>query len=73
MEAIVGRESSAHLLHRDRSENISEEIVLELENLTCGSKVQGVSLKLRRGEILGLAGLMGSGRTELVNTVFGSA
>ena len=71
VEAIVGREASAHLLHRDRSENISEEIVLELENLTCGSKVQGVSLKLRRGEILGLAGLMGSGRTELVNAVFG--
>ncbi|KRO47722.1 MAG: sugar ABC transporter ATP-binding protein, partial [Microbacteriaceae bacterium BACL28 MAG-120531-bin53] len=71
VEAIVGREASAHLLHHDRSENISEEIVLELENLTCGSKVQGVSLKLRRGEILGLAGLMGSGRTELLNTVFG--
>jgi ribose transport system ATP-binding protein len=71
VEAIVGRQASAHLLHQDRSENISDEVVLELENLTCGSKVQGVSLKLRRGEILGLAGLMGSGRTELVNAVFG--
>jgi energy-coupling factor transporter ATP-binding protein EcfA2 len=33
--------------------------------------LDGVSFNLRRGEILGIAGLMGSGRTELVTTIFG--
>jgi D-xylose transport system ATP-binding protein len=54
------------------------ETILEVENLQAtdpneaGSKVlRGVSFNLRRGEILGIAGLMGSGRTELVMTLFG--
>lgn len=71
VEAIVGRKAAAHLVHKNRSAKISKEIVLEVKNLHSGPKVQDVSLQVRRGEILGLAGLMGSGRTELVNTLFG--
>ena len=71
VEAIVGRKAAAHLVHQDRSDKISSEVVLEVTNLSSGPKLQNVSLKVRRGEILGLAGLMGSGRTELVNTLFG--
>jgi ABC-type multidrug transport system ATPase subunit len=40
--------------------------------LRLGSAVRGVSLELRRGEVLGLAGLVGSGRTELLRAVFGA-
>jgi ribose transport system ATP-binding protein len=71
VEAIVGRKAAAHLVHKDRSEKISSEIVLEVTDLSAEPKLHNVSLQVRRGEILGLAGLMGSGRTELVNTLFG--
>lgn len=48
------------------------ETVLETRNLTCAvSGVSGVSLTLKRGEILGLAGLVGAGRTELARILFG--
>jgi ribose transport system ATP-binding protein len=71
VEAIVGRKAAAHLVHKSRSDKISSEVVLDVKNLSSGPKLQNVSLQVRRGEILGLAGLMGSGRTELVNTLFG--
>ncbi|PLP58525.1 D-xylose ABC transporter ATP-binding protein [Mesorhizobium loti] len=45
--------------------------VLEVKNLNHGRHVQDLSFSLRRGEILGVAGLVGSGRTELALTLFG--
>jgi len=45
--------------------------VLELRNVSYGTAVRDISFELRSGEILGLAGLVGSGRTELALTVFG--
>jgi ribose transport system ATP-binding protein len=71
VEAIIGRTGAAHLVHEDRRDRISNEILLEVTNLQDGQKIRGISFQLRRGEILGLAGLMGSGRTELVNALFG--
>ena len=71
VEAIVGRKAAAHLVHQNRSAKIGKEVVLDVKDLSSGPKLQNVSLQVRRGEILGLAGLMGSGRTELVNTLFG--
>jgi ribose transport system ATP-binding protein len=47
------------------------EVVLEIKDLEGGRKSSGINLKLHRGEILGLAGLIGSGRTELLRAVFG--
>ena len=46
-------------------------VVLEVRNLVAPN-VKNVSFKLRRGEILGFAGLMGAGRTETVRTIFGA-
>ncbi|HLH48083.1 MAG TPA: sugar ABC transporter ATP-binding protein, partial [Roseiarcus sp.] len=48
------------------------EIALEVRNLTAGPLVRNVSFALRRGEILGFAGLMGAGRTEVARAVFGA-
>nr|WP_182084747.1 sugar ABC transporter ATP-binding protein [Aureimonas sp. ME7] len=45
--------------------------VLEVRNLSFGQKVQGISFSVKAGEILGIAGLVGSGRTELAQTIFG--
>jgi inositol transport system ATP-binding protein len=47
------------------------EVILEVEGLSRGRLVKNVSFNVRRGEILGIAGLMGSGRSEVLETLFG--
>jgi ABC-type sugar transport system ATPase subunit len=47
------------------------ETILKVDNLNYRRKVRDVSFELRRGEILGIAGLMGAGRSELAETIFG--
>ena len=47
------------------------EVVLSVQGLTRPGVVEDVSFELRRGEILGLAGLMGAGRTEVIEGIFG--
>ncbi len=47
-------------------------VVLKVENLNAGRMVKDVSFQLRRGEILGFAGLMGAGRTETARAIFGA-
>lgn len=49
----------------------SSEPVLRLENLSRGSVVKNVSFRVHKGEVVGLAGLVGSKRTEIVNMIFG--
>ena len=46
--------------------------VLEVKNIKNDSTVHGVSFKLRKGEILGISGLMGAGRTELARLIYGA-
>lgn len=54
-----------------RSARTPGEVVLSLTNLSGRRSPRDVSLELRRGEILGIAGLVGAGRTELLRTTFG--
>lgn len=53
--------------------NVPGEVLLEVNNLTTVNTnlVQDVSFKARRGEILGLAGLVGAGRSEVLESIFG--
>lgn len=47
------------------------EVILKVENLNQAGVLRNVSFELRKGEILGFAGLVGAGRTELMNAIFG--
>ncbi|MDR2757796.1 MAG: sugar ABC transporter ATP-binding protein [Spirochaetaceae bacterium] len=47
------------------------EVVLRVRNISLGNKVKQIGFALRRGEILGIAGLVGAGRSELVESIFG--
>lgn len=47
------------------------DVVMEVKNLSAGKVFHDVSFDLRRGEILGFAGLVGAGRTEVLETLFG--
>ncbi|MEQ4565856.1 sugar ABC transporter ATP-binding protein [Paenarthrobacter sp. CAP02] len=72
VEGIVGKKVEGDLSYRARNE-VSHEVepLLEVRGLNAGPRVRDVSFALRPGEILGLAGLMGSGRTELARALFG--
>jgi len=47
------------------------DVILEVKNLSCKGKFENVSFKIKKGEILGFAGLMGAGRSEVMETIFG--
>jgi rhamnose transport system ATP-binding protein len=69
IKLMIGREVS-HIY--PPSESAAGKVVLSLKNLGCGaSGVKNVSLDVRAGEVVGLAGLVGAGRTELARVLFG--
>lgn len=53
--------------------NVPQEVVLQVENLTAKNQpsIKDITFELKKGEILGVAGLVGSKRTDIVETIFG--
>ncbi|RME95318.1 MAG: sugar ABC transporter ATP-binding protein [Verrucomicrobia bacterium] len=66
---MVGRELETGV---DRAPTAHGAVALEVRGLQAGPRVRGVGFALHYGEILGLAGLMGAGRTETLRAVFGA-
>jgi len=67
---MVGRELTNRFPKKD---NVPGEVILKVENLTAlhQPSIQDVSFELRKGEILGIAGLVGAKRTDIVEAIFG--
>jgi ribose transport system ATP-binding protein len=68
IELMVGRQVEELY---PRSARKAGEVILEIEDLAGVEKPASASLQLRRGEVLGIAGLVGAGRTELLRSLFG--
>jgi len=64
---MVGRDTSGLY---PKSNRVGEEIGFSVRNLT-SRRVSGISFDIHRGEVLGLAGLVGAGRTEVMDAIFG--
>ncbi|MBX2840835.1 MAG: sugar ABC transporter ATP-binding protein [Flammeovirgaceae bacterium] len=63
---MVGRD----LVKQDYQSHVGEEVILKAENFN-GPDFLNISFELKKGEVLGLAGLVGAGRTELARAIFG--
>ena len=64
---------SSHLNGRRRSQSMRRApVLLELKDLASPDKLEPISLKVRAGEVVGIAGLLGSGRSELLHAIFGA-
>ena len=76
-KALTRKQYTKYLTGRDIEDdyfvpkNISAEPVLEVKNLSIDRRVKDVTFDLHKGEILGITGLLGSGRTELALALFG--
>lgn len=71
-EMMVGREFSADFFYAQELREPDDEIILGLEGVT-GDEVRDVSFTMRKGEILGIAGLMGCGKEDLAKIIFGDS
>jgi ribose transport system ATP-binding protein len=67
---MVGREITDHYPRR-REYTGEAATLLEVENLSQGKRLTNISLEVRAGEVVGLAGLVGAGRTELIRAIAG--
>ncbi len=74
VEQMIGRKldlQSKRVVAADSGGGGGVQALLEVRDLSCPGKIENVSLSVRPGEILGVGGLVGSGRSELLDSIFG--
>lgn len=71
IENMMGQNAVNSFVYKERKVPVSSEVMLKVENLTWKGNVNKISFEVKKGEVLGLIGLMGSGRTETLETLFG--
>lgn len=68
---MTGKNQDFKLSRRNSHIDRSKSPILEVNNLEVGKVIKGISFKVWHGEIFGIAGLLGSGRSEIINSIFG--
>lgn len=68
---MVGREFDHYFPEKADPENIGD-VILEVRHLDAGKELHDISFNIRKGEVVGFAGLEGSGRTQLARVIFGA-
>jgi len=71
IEAIIGRRLASDLVYRERERGVDDRVILAAEHVASDTGLVDVDVTVRAGEIVGLAGLMGSGRTEFARVIAG--
>ena len=71
VEAMLGADAGASLHWHARQHELGVKPILQVEDISLEGHFEHVSFEVFPGEIVGLAGLMGSGRTEIAETIFG--
>ncbi len=71
---MIGRDAGSIVNYKkDYSDSKkNNDVLCEVKNVYSGVKLKGIDLKIRKGEVVGLAGLLGSGRTEIGKAIFGA-
>jgi ABC-type sugar transport system ATPase subunit len=72
IELMIGQEIESFFRLKEHERGAKMEILLEVENLDVGEKIQSINFQLRKGEILGITGLLGAGQNDLVRALFGA-
>ncbi|HTO67312.1 MAG TPA: sugar ABC transporter ATP-binding protein [Bradyrhizobium sp.] len=72
VQHMVGRQVAQTIHQRSGTVNQRREKVLTVENVTMGMVVKNMSFSVYAGEVVGIAGLIGSGRTEIAKIIFGA-
>lgn len=67
---MVGKDASGYLQRQQGADLTKAPVMMKLDHVSSG-KIEDISFELKAGEILGVTGLLGAGKTELANVIFG--
>jgi len=71
IDYIIGKKVEQQMQYRKREGAILDENLLEVRDLSVDGRIKNIAFNVKKGEVLGLVGLMGSGRTEIVEVLSG--